>query len=97
MVNLKDPIRLFISSGRANEMVADDGLFQQEFVRALEGEADINRDGLVSAIEVGAHLEHIGRKSMRQKPQFGEYIRPSDPARIGDFVFLLSHALFDQR
>jgi hypothetical protein len=91
VANLNDPIRLFISSGHANETVADDGLFQREFVRGLQGWADINADGLVSAIEVGAYFQHVGQNTMRQKPQFGEYVRPSDPRTIGDFVFLLSH------
>lgn len=84
------PVRQFITAGKANQEVPDKSIFRRQFVVALEGGADLNKDGYITASELGQFLEDSVTKYSRgsQIPQFGKL---RDPALDqGDFIFNIS-------
>jgi hypothetical protein len=84
------PVREFISSGEAEQLVSDDGTFRKLFLDALAGKepgADANHDGYVTGTELGLFLQDkiTNLTNNRQTPRYGKlnaygYDR-------GDFVF----------
>ncbi|MEE8435894.1 MAG: formylglycine-generating enzyme family protein, partial [bacterium] len=82
------PVRQFITAGSAGEEVPAESVFLPSFIRAIEGEGDLNRDGYVTGTELGQFLhERVLGYDLGQTPQYGK-IR--DPALDeGDFVFPL--------
>lgn len=65
-----------ITAGREGETVVERGgrgLFTTYFLRALEGEADANGDGMVTATEIGVYLSPAvtAAADSRQTPMFG--------------------------
>ncbi|ROL60359.1 caspase family protein [Bacteroidetes/Chlorobi group bacterium ChocPot_Mid] len=84
---VNEPVRQFISSGSANETVPDQSIFREQFVNAIEGDADANKDSLISASELGAYLyKMVSFYSYdTQHPQYGK-IRNSKLDK-GDFIF----------
>jgi len=82
-------VRQFITSGSANETVPDQSVFRQQFITALDGEGDNNRDGYVTGSELGIFLEDtvINYSRGSQHPQYGK-IRDRYLDK-GDFVFTL--------
>ncbi len=89
-----NPVRQFLTSGGAEQEVADDGLFRRLIIEALEGTrpADANGDGYLTGSELGLFLGDAlsNYTSNLQVPQFGPL---RDPAwDKGDFVFLLDGA-----
>ena len=88
------PVRQFMTSGDADQQVSDDGTFRQLFIRALRGEeqADANRDGYLTATELGLHLEDriVNLTQAAQTPRSGKLRDPKFDR--GDFVFLLPEA-----
>jgi formylglycine-generating enzyme required for sulfatase activity len=83
------PVRQFITSGSADEQVPDRSIFRRQFVEALEGEADLNRDGYVTGTELGEFLQDkvINYSRNAQHPQYGKLRNPN--LDKGDFVFAL--------
>ncbi len=85
------PVRQFLSSGDANQTVSDDGAFRKLFLRGIRGEerADANRDGYLTASEMGMYLSDriTNLTEQAQTPRYGK-LRDPDFDR-GDFVFLL--------
>ena len=83
------PVRQFITAGSAGEEVPARSVFLPSFIRAIEGEGDINGDGYVTGTELGQFLhEKVLGYDTGQTPQYGK-IR--DPALDeGDFVFPLA-------
>jgi len=83
------PVRQFITAGSADETVPDTSIFRRQFVSALEGEGDKNRDGYVTGSELGLFLEEtvINLSRRTQTPQYGK-IRHRRLNK-GDFVFSL--------
>ena len=83
------PVRQFLTSGDADQTVSDDGTFRTLFLRAISGEegADINRDGYVTASELGFHMSDrmINLTRGAQTPRSGK-LRDARFDR-GDFVF----------
>ena len=81
------PVRQFITSGSANETVPDKSIFRDQFVAALQGEADQNNDGFLTGTELGIFLETtvINYSRDNQHPQYGK-IRNRHLDK-GDFVF----------
>jgi hypothetical protein len=84
------PARQFITSGTAGQTVSDDGMFQRLFVDAITGKepnADANKDGYVTANELGLFLQQKVTNLTRnlQTPDFGS-LREEGYDR-GDFVF----------
>ena len=84
------PVRQFITSGSAEQTVPDKSIFRRQFVAALEGEGDLDKDGYVTGAELGQFLEttvtNYTRKS--QTPQYGKLRDPL--LDKGDFVFALA-------
>ncbi len=82
------PVRQYITAGSAGEEVPAKSVFTPSIVRALEGEADLNRDGYVTGTEMGMFLnEKVMGYNNQQTPQYGK-IKDPDLDR-GDFVFVI--------
>ncbi len=83
------PVRQYITAGSAGEEVPASSVFTPSFIRALEGEADLNRDGYVTGTEMGMFLnEKVMGYNSQQTPQYGK-IKDPDLDR-GDFVFVVN-------
>ena len=82
-------VRQFITSGSADEIVPDRSIFRRQFVEALEGEGDVNRDGYVTGTELGEFLQDkvVNYSRNAQHPQYGKIRNPN--LDKGDFVFAL--------
>ena len=80
-------VRQFITSGSADEAVPDVSIFRKQFVSAIDGEADRNRDGYVTGSELGMFLEEtvINLSRSTQTPQYGKLRHRR--LNKGDFVF----------
>ncbi len=83
------PVRQFITAGTANQEVPDESLFRRMFIKAIQGDADLNKDGYVTGTELGQYLEdtvtNYSRRS--QTPKYGKLRDPI--LDQGDFVFPL--------
>jgi len=86
----KEPVRQFITSGSANETVPDKSIFRDQFIRALNGEADGNKDGFLTGTELGEFLQTtvVNYSYGSQHPQYGKIRNPN--LDKGDFVFVLN-------
>jgi formylglycine-generating enzyme required for sulfatase activity len=86
------PVRQFITSGSADERVPDKSIFREQFISALEGEADRDKDGYVTGTELGMFLQDkvINYSRNAQHPQYGTIRNPN--LDKGDFVFALPKA-----
>jgi hypothetical protein len=86
--NIALPARQFITSGTAGQEVPDNSEFRRQFIAALEGEADLTKDGYISATELGLYLEAkvAWYTKEAQTPRFGKL----RDARLdkGDMVFV---------
>ncbi len=84
------PVRQFISSGDADQVVSDDGTFRRLFIDALQGaepSADANRDGYLTGTGLGQFLYNkvTNFSNGQQTPRYGKLnARGYDR---GDFVF----------
>jgi peptidoglycan/xylan/chitin deacetylase (PgdA/CDA1 family)/tetratricopeptide (TPR) repeat protein len=84
--------RQMFTAGGADEQVADSGpnghsIFTWTLLQALQGEGDLNRDGLITASELAAYASPIVSTLSRQTPAFGSL--PGSEG--GEFVFQLQH------
>lgn len=86
------PVRQFITSGSADETVPDESIFRRQFVRAMQGEADVNQDNYVTGTELGEFLQTtvVNYSHNMQHPQYGKIRNPN--LDKGDFVFILPTA-----
>jgi tetratricopeptide (TPR) repeat protein len=84
------PVREFITSGSADQVVPDKSVFRVLFQRALSGEADYNNDNYVTGSELGLYLQQkvADYTNNAQTPQFSK-IRDVTLDE-GDFVFSLN-------
>ena len=82
------PVRQFITSGSANEEVPDESIFRKQFVSALSGEGDTDKDGYITGTELGEFLQkHVVNYSYNaQHPQYGKIRNPY--LDKGDYVFV---------
>ncbi len=87
------PVRQFITSGSAAEQVPDASIFRQQFLAALQGEADTNSDGYITGTELGVFLQDkvVNYSKGAQHPQYGKIRNPH--LDKGDFVFTMSAAV----
>lgn len=83
------PVRQFITSGSADEMVPDKSVFKSQFVSGIEGEADTDKDGFVTGTELGEFLlkQVVNYSKGTQHPQYGKIRNPF--LDKGDFVFIV--------
>jgi formylglycine-generating enzyme required for sulfatase activity/uncharacterized caspase-like protein len=88
----KEPVRQFITSGSAEETVPDKSIFRAQFIRAIQGEADLNKDGFVTGTELGEFLQTsvVNYSYNSQHPQYGKIRDPN--LDKGDFVFVINSA-----
>jgi formylglycine-generating enzyme required for sulfatase activity len=86
------PVRQFITSGMANETVPDKSLFRRQFIAALDGEADSDKDGYITGMELGNFIQKTVTNYSKnaQHPQYGKIRNPN--LDKGDFVFVLKSA-----
>jgi len=87
------PVRQFITSGSADEMVPDKSVFGEQFIRAISGEADLDKDGFVTGSELGEFLQStvVNYTRNSQHPQYGKIRSPN--LDKGDFVFPLGEEI----
>jgi tetratricopeptide (TPR) repeat protein len=81
------------TAGGADEQVADNGpnghsIFTWTLLQGLEGKADLNGDGVITASELAAHVSPIVSTLSRQTPAFGNLVGSEG----GDMIFETGHA-----
>ncbi len=85
------PVRQFLTSGDADQQVADDGSFRRLFLKALAGDeqVDANRDGYLTGSELSLYLEDrvVNLTNSAQTPRSGKL--RDQRFDQGDFIFLL--------
>jgi len=81
------PVRQFITAGDEEEEVPDKSVFNRQFIEALKGEGDLNRDGYITGTELGEFLQTtiVNYSRETQHPQYGKIRDPN--LDKGDFVF----------
>ena len=87
---VKQPVRQFITAGRANEQVPGHSVFKREFLDLIQGKTkDPFPDGYVTGEELGAHLAMTVPEynNGAQHPQHGKIMDPK--LNKGNFVFVL--------
>lgn len=82
-------VRMFITSGSADEQVPDQSIFRDQFIYGLNGEADFDHDQYVTGTELFMFIEKNVLQASKSTlhPQFGK-MREYDFDK-GDFVFEL--------
>ena len=87
---IKNPVRQFITAGRADEPVPDRSEFKKAFLNLLEGRVEEpTPDGYLTGIELGDYLYRtVPKFSQGQHPQHGKI--HDQQLNTGDFVFVLS-------
>ena len=80
------PVRQFISAGSANQTVPAVSVFRPTFIRGINGEADLDKDGYVTGVELGMYLQkRVPYYESGQTPQYGKIRDPY--LDEGNFVF----------
>ena len=83
---MNKPVREFLTAGDADQRVPAKSVFTLLFIRALEGEADLYKDGYITGNELGLYLrQNLGDYTKEQTPQFGTIRDPE--LDQGDIVF----------
>ena len=83
------PVRQFITAGSAGEEVPAQSIFTPLVLRALRGDADVDKDGYVTGTELGMYLhKRVLHYDRGQTPQYGKMKDPFYDE--GDFVFQLA-------
>lgn len=84
------PVRQFMTSGSADELVPDKSIFKSEFIAGIEGAADTDKDGYVTGTELGEYLlkQVVSYSRGSQHPQYGKIRNPF--LDKGDFVFIIN-------
>ena len=86
---IKNPVRQFITAGRADEPVPDRSEFKKAFLNLLEGRVkEPMPDGYLTGVELGDYLYRtVPEFSNGQHPQHGKI--HDQQLNTGDFVFVL--------
>jgi peptidoglycan/xylan/chitin deacetylase (PgdA/CDA1 family)/tetratricopeptide (TPR) repeat protein len=84
--------RQMFTAGGADQQVADNGpnghsVFTWTLLQALDGRADLNNDGIITATELAAYVAPAVSALSHQTPSFGNL--PGSEG--GDFIFQLNH------
>ena len=87
---IMNPVRQFITAGRADEPVPDRSEFKKAFLNLLEGRVEEpTPDGYLTGVELGDYLYRtVPKFSQGQHPQHGKI--HDQQLNTGDFVFVLS-------
>lgn len=83
-------VRQFITAGNEEEQVPDESVFKRCFIDGIQGEADFNKDGYVTASELGMYLDSavVNYSKGSQHPQYGKIRDPR--LDKGDFIFTVA-------
>lgn len=86
----REPVRMFLTAGSANETVPDVSFFRQEFLRGIGGAADLNHDGFVTGSELATYVkqnvrDRAGAMGKSLTPQAG--VSEQEGLNRGDFIF----------
>jgi peptidoglycan/xylan/chitin deacetylase (PgdA/CDA1 family)/Flp pilus assembly protein TadD len=86
--------RQILTAGGANQQVADDGpnghsVFTWALLQGLQGQADLDGNGVITASELGAYVSPIVAKFANQTPAVGNLVGSEG----GEFVFELQPEL----
>ena len=86
---IRNPVRQFITAGRADEPVPDRSEFKKAFLNLLEGRVEEPMpDGYLTGVELGDYLYRtVPEFSEGQHPQYGKI--HDQQLNTGDFVFVL--------
>jgi peptidoglycan/xylan/chitin deacetylase (PgdA/CDA1 family)/uncharacterized caspase-like protein/predicted negative regulator of RcsB-dependent stress response len=84
--------RQVLTAGGADEQVADQGpnghsIFTWTLLQGLEGKADLNTDGYVTASELAAYVGPTVSSLSRQTPAFGSMVGSEG----GEFILQMNH------
>jgi len=84
------PARQILTAGGSDQQVADDGpgghsVFTWALLQGLEGQADLDHNGFITASELGAYVSPIVSSFSRQTPAVGNLVGSEG----GEFVFEL--------
>jgi peptidoglycan/xylan/chitin deacetylase (PgdA/CDA1 family)/tetratricopeptide (TPR) repeat protein len=84
--------RQMFTAGGADQQVADNGpnghsIFTWTLLQALDGRADLNGDGIITATELAAYVAPMVSSLSHQTPAFGNMVGSEG----GDFIFDLKH------
>lgn len=84
-----EPVRQFITAGKADQTVPAQSVFAPAFVDAIGHRlADLDKDGYVTGTELGMYLQRKVPQFARQTPQNPQYGKmPDYVLSRGDFVF----------
>ncbi|MDX9978689.1 MAG: caspase family protein [Lentisphaeria bacterium] len=86
------PTRQFLTAGDAGEEVPAKSVFTPVFVRGIQGQGDLNGDGVVTGSELGSFVrDRVMGYATGQTPQFGRLQEAEFAA--GDFMFRPSGTL----
>ncbi len=86
----REPVRMFLTAGSADEQVPDRSFFREEFIAGIEGAADHGRTGYVSGSRLAVYLkEQVGNRAraagITLTPQSG--VSEQTGYNKGDFIF----------
>jgi formylglycine-generating enzyme required for sulfatase activity len=86
----REPVRMFMTAGAADETVPDQSFFRAEFIAGIDGRADANRDGWVTGSELATYVkqtvrDRAGAMGKKLTPQAG--VSEQEGFNRGDFVF----------
>ena len=92
---IRNPVRQFITAGRADEPVPDRSEFKKAFLNLLEGRVEEpTPDGYLTGVELGDYLYRtVPKFSKGQHPQHGKI--HDQQLNTGDFVFVLPQSRQD--
>jgi len=89
------PVRQFLTAGDENETVPDVSIFKKQFLAAIHGHADRNRDGYITGTEIGEYVYYeVAKRTNRQHPQYGK-LNWMDFDK-GEFVFKARETIVGQ-
>jgi tetratricopeptide (TPR) repeat protein len=88
---MNKPVRQFLTAGDAEQTVPAKSVFSPLFIRALQGEADLTKDGYVTGSELGVYIkQNLSEYTTNQTPQFGTIRDPG--LDQGDIIFRVTQA-----
>jgi formylglycine-generating enzyme required for sulfatase activity len=96
---VRDPVRLFLTSGSVHEPVPDQSEFRRAFVAGLAGAADSDGDGFILGNEFFAYVRKrvINAGAINQQPQTPQWrALPAGIGPVGDVVFITPTSEIDQ-
>jgi hypothetical protein len=85
------PIRLCITAGKAQQRVPGESVFTPAFVRGINGDADLTKDGVITGGELFEYIKsEVLLSGSDQNPQMGTIKVPGCEDE-GEFVFTLNN------